>query len=358
MSKYKKLSFIWLLSILAVVFFHAVIYFTYMQKVFPKSPYTIGDLARMSYSADLVDLRENRIDLNKKHIEEKDYLNEKIDFLTIGDSFSNGAAGGKNPFYQDYLSTIYNINVLNISNLDSNYTFIETINSLIDNGWIEKIKPKIIIIETVGRKFYDHYARNQNWEIKLDDNFEEKLYNQKWRDNIEIPSFINTANYKVLFYGFLYNFKINAKDSVYKFELTKDLFSVKNKNSLLIYEEDIKNLKYFTDSNIEKINQNFNHLSNKLKNIGIELLLMPAVDKYDLYYPFIKNNYFNENHLFKYLRNVNKNYYLIDTKKILEEELLKNEVDIFYVDDTHWSYKASEAIANNLKKEIDDVIYK
>lgn len=103
---------------------------------------------------------------------------------------------------------------------------------------------------------------------------------------------------------------------------------------------------------------NFNHLSDKLKNINIELFLMPAVDKYDLYYPFIKNNYFNENDLFKYLRNVNKNYYLIDTKKILEEELLKNEVDIFYADDTHWSYKASEAIANNLKKEIDDVIYK
>ena len=55
--------------------------------------------------------------------------------------------------------------------MDSNYTFIETINSLIDNGWIEKIKPKIIIIEPVGRKFYDHYARNQNWEIKLDDNY-------------------------------------------------------------------------------------------------------------------------------------------------------------------------------------------
>mgnify|MGYP000467482794 CR=1 FL=1 len=47
------------------------------------------------------------------------------------------------------------------------------------------------------------------------------------------------------------------------------------------------------------------------------------------------------------LRNVNKNYYLIDTKKILEEELLKNEVDIFYADDTHWSYKASNILINN-----------
>ena len=356
--KNKKFVYITLLIIILFVSFHYIVWNIFTYKILNPKPYTIGDLSRISYQLDSIHNRIDEVDLSKTHITYKDFDNKKIDIITIGDSFSNGAAGGKNPFYQDYLSTIYNINVLNISNLDSNYTFIETINSLIDNGWIEKIKPKIIIIETVGRKFYDHYARNQNWEIKLDDNFEEKLYNQKWRDNIEIPSFINTANYKVLFYSLLYNFKINAKDSVYKFELTKDLFSVKNKNSLLIYEEDIKNLKYFTDSNIEQINQNFNHLSDKLKNIGIELFLMPAVDKYDLYYPFIKNNYFNENNLFKYLRNVNKNYYLIDTKKILEEELLKNEVDIFYADDTHWSYKASEAIANNLKKEIDDVIYK
>ena len=34
----------------------------------------------MSYAADLIDLRENKVDLNKKHVEEKDYLNEKLIF--------------------------------------------------------------------------------------------------------------------------------------------------------------------------------------------------------------------------------------------------------------------------------------
>jgi len=265
----KKFVYITLLIIILFVSFHYIVWNIFTYKILNPKPYTIGDLSRISYQLDSIHNRIDEVDLSKTHITYKDFDNKKIDIITIGDSFSNGAAGGKNPFYQDYLSTIYNINVLNISNLDSNYTFIETINSLIDNGWIEKIKPKIIIIETVGRKFYDHYARNQNWEIKLDDNFEEKLYNQKWRDNIEIPSFINTANYKVLFYSLLYNFKINAKDSVYKFELTKDLFSVKNKNSLLIYEEDIKNLKYFTDSNIEQINQSG----------GIGIILYP--DQFD-----------------------------------------------------------------------------
>src|SRR5574344_748746 len=206
----KKFVYITLIIIILFLSFHYFILNLFTYKILDPKPFTIVDLSRISYQLNSIHNRIDEVNLTKTHITYKDFnYNNKIDIITIGDSFSNGAAGGKNPYYQDYLSTIYNINVLNISNLDSNYTFIETINSLIDNGWIENIKPKIIIIETVGRKFYDHYARNQNWEIKLDDNFEEKLYNQKWRDNIEIPSFINTANYKVLFYSLLYKFKIN-----------------------------------------------------------------------------------------------------------------------------------------------------
>ncbi|MGJ0360110.1 hypothetical protein [Aliarcobacter cryaerophilus] len=354
----KKFVYITLLIIILFLSFHYIVWNIFTYKILDPKPYTIGDLSRISYQLNSIHNRIDEVDLPKTHITYKDFNNNKIDIITIGDSFSNGASGGKNPYYQDYISTMYNVNVMNINTLDSKYTFIETINALIDNGWLQKIHPKIIIIETVGRKFYEHYSRNQDWDIKLINNFEEKLYNQKWRDNIEIPSIINTANYKVLFYSLLYNFKINAKDSVYKLELKKDLFSVKNKNSLLIYEEDLKNLKYFNDTNIDKINQNFNLLSDKLKQIGIELFVMPAVDKYDLYYPFIKDNFFHENNLFEYLRRVNKKYYLIDTKKILQEELLKNEIDIYYADDTHWSYKASKIISNSLKKEIENVISK
>lgn len=353
----KKFTYITLLVMILFLSFHYLVWNIFTYKILDPKPYTIGDLARISYQLDSIHNRIDKADLSKTHITYKD-LNNKIDVITIGDSFSNGAAGGKNSYYQDYISNTYNLNVMNISNLDAKYSFIETINALINNGWIQKINPKIIIIETVGRKFYEHYARDQDLEIKLGNNFEEKLYNQKWRDDIPIPSIINTANYKVLLYSLLYKFKINAKDSVYKFDLTKDLFSVKNKNSLLIYEEDIKNLEYFTDSNIDKINNNFNYLDNRLKNIGIKLFVMPAVDKYDLYYPLIKDNYFNENKLFEYLRSVDKNYYLIDTKEILQEALLKNEIDIFYADDTHWSYKASEIIANSLKEEIRNVFHK
>ena len=42
-----------------------------------------------------------------------------------------------------------------------------------------------------------------------------------------------------------------------------------------------------------------------------------------------------------------KDYIFINSKKILSEYLEKDEKDIFYVDDTHWSYKASNILINN-----------
>lgn len=39
--------------------------------------------------------------------------------------------------------------------------------------------------------------------------------------------------------------------------------------------------------------------------------------------------------------------YLLDTKAILEKEVDRVVKDVFYSDDTRWSYKASEAITKS-----------
>ena len=91
MNKFKKLSFFWIVSIILVCSFHAVIYFMYVHKVFPESPMTIGDLGRMSYATDLLDLRENKIDLKKLHLESNEYKDDnEIEMITIGDTFTKG----------------------------------------------------------------------------------------------------------------------------------------------------------------------------------------------------------------------------------------------------------------------------
>lgn len=76
---------------------------------------------------------------------------------------------------------------------------------------------------------------------------------------------------------------------------------------------------------------------------------MPAVDKYNLYSKFIINNPYQNSVFFEKLRVLDKKYILIDTKAILLKELKKGTKDLYYPDDTHWSFKAPEIIFRKFK---------
>ena len=71
---------------------------------------------------------------------------------------------------------------------------------------------------------------------------------------------------------------------------------------------------------------------------------MPSVDKYNLYSKYIRNNNYPKSTFFERLRPLKKDYKFIDTKIILENMLENNITDVYYSDDSHWSYKASKEI--------------
>ena len=121
---------------------------------------------------------------------------------------------------------------------------------------------------------------------------------------------------------------------------------------LLAYGEDLTAADNLTNNEMQKLNENFNILAEKLNKLNIQLIFMPVVDKYDLYSDFIVDNPYPQNQFFDLLRPMKKNYSFIDTKAILQQLLKNNVQDVFHPDDTHWSYKASEAITQ------DEVFYK
>ncbi|MCT7510752.1 hypothetical protein [Aliarcobacter cryaerophilus] len=364
MSKFKKITFLWILSISVFLIFNFLIFFNYTSKVYPDTAdTTIGDLARMSYSVDIIQERENITDLEKLHLYQNQYNYENIDMVTIGDSFSNGGAGGKNRYYQDYISTIYNKKVLNL-NIQNYKNYLEIIAFFANSGYLEKIGAKYVLIESVQREALVRFARNDlNLAIKTDKNLETIFRNSMETYNIEKlhnlkPSIINNLNLNAFIYNIKYYIKGYGKlnSSVYIEKLNKDLFTSKSSSKLAFYHEDIKKLSLETKENIELLNHNFNNLADILESKGIKLIFMPAVDKYNLYRPYIISNNYSESIFFEYLSTLDKKYIFINTKEILSKNLENSEKDIFYADDTHWSYKASiniiesEAFNNIFKK--------
>ena len=349
MSKFKKITFLWILSISVFLIFNFLIFFNYTSKVYPDTAdTTIGDLARMSYSVDIIQERENITDLEKLHLYQNQYNYENIDMVTIGDSFSNGGAGGKNRYYQDYISTIYNKKVLNL-NIQNYKNYLEIIAFFANSGYLEKIGAKYVLIESVQREALVRFARNDlNLAIKTDKNLENIFRNSMETYNIEKlhnlkPSIINNLNLNAFIYNIKYYIKGYGKlnSSVYIEKLNKDLFTSKSSSKLAFYHEDIKKLSLETKENIELLNHNFNNLADILESKGIKLIFMPAVDKYNLYRPYIISNNYSESIFFEYLSTLDKKYIFINTKEILSKNLENSEKDIFYADDTHWSYKAS-----------------
>ena len=149
MIKSKKFVLGILLILIIFISFHLIVW-QFTKKVYPKG-YVVGDLARMSYKFDLITKRKNINTLEKRHIHFNNYNGEKVDVITIGDSFSNGAGGGKNRYYQDYMVSKYNMNVLNIPDLSNTGNYVDSLILLLNSGFFDISKPKYIILECVQR---------------------------------------------------------------------------------------------------------------------------------------------------------------------------------------------------------------
>ncbi|MFZ2969236.1 MAG: hypothetical protein WA080_09320 [Sulfuricurvum sp.] len=340
------------------VIYHALVWSCMTSKFFDASPYYIGDLGRMSYQVDLLFPRIEEHTLPKKHWEAIPHQSDPIDVITIGDSFSNGMGLGKNPYYQDYLATRWNVNVLNIQNLDDSFSYIDTIYYLKNHGWLSNHHPKAILIESVEREVLHHIPSKQPVMTLTKKALDNRLVTKNFTTTFPTVTMVNTANYKAPYYTIGYHFSDHAQKEVYKLELNQNFFTSKDRNHLLVYHDDLEYSDQFTVAAVHNLNTQLNTLADILQKEGIKLIFMPCVDKYDLYYNHVKNKQkYPQNRFFSLLRQEPKRYLFVDTKALLTP-LLKNRVqDLYYADDTHWSYKASQVISNSspftFLKEID-----
>ncbi len=344
--KEKKYSYIFTLLIVLFIGFHFVTWNFVTKELFTnKDNMDVGDLGRMSYLTKSLTLRRNEQNLPLKHVQYND--NVEIDVITIGDSFSNGGSAGSNKYYQDYIATIQNLEVMNIKARMGG--FIETVLILDSNGILDELNPKIIILQTVERSAISRFSEMIDWDIGSK-NYSISMLDEKYVQSKPKPSFINNLNYNALLYSLLYKYDDNAIFSkVYMSNLTRDLFSCDDKSTLLFYFEDLKNIPQSNNKSIALLNSNLNRLQKILNGKNIKLYFMPSVDKYNLYSKYIKNNKYNKSTFFEMLRPLKKEYSFIDTKMILEEMLDNDISDVYYSDDTHWSYKASKEIFTKVK---------
>ena len=356
MNPYKRYSLLLLLVLLLFLGFHGLTWKLVTEDILTNNNYDGGDQVRLGYVPESRLPRRISFDLPRRHTSFKEYRGEPVDVVTIGDSFSNVCGMGRNYYYQDYLATLSGVSVLNIGifKVDPKDTFVlnpfETLVILTNAGLLEKIRPRYVILESAVRYSIARIADFTDLGSTADpalvaDPGHYVTYNGRVPD----MSFINDGNMKYYWYRFRYRFTDHPSGWITVKELSRPLFSVRNERHLLFFTDDADSIARVTPDAVRRLNANLNEMARRLRRLGIELCFMPAVDKYDLYSRFIVANNLPENRFFDELRPLAKEYRFIDTKGILLPALERGERDIFYPDDSHWSWKASQLIFENVR---------
>ncbi|MEN2401418.1 hypothetical protein GKZ90_0016630 [Flavobacterium sp. MC2016-06] len=278
--------------------------------------------------------------------------NKKAKILTIGDSFSEQGNFG----YKNYLAENYE--VLHVDRFISENQ-IETLYGLLNGDFFEKNNVEYVLLENVERNFvYNVQDINISKKIMISqlDNLINDHKRLPIKENQKDKFFSSkTINFPLSMFRYYYENNYLSNEIVYNVTLkTNKLFS-NNSNKLLFFHEDLECLKFNNDFiAVQKLNDVLNDLSNKLKHKKMKLIVLPAPDKYDLYYDYIADKkHFSEPLFFKYLAPLKKDYIYIDSKKNLSAQL-KNKRDVYFFDDTHWSPVASKIISEEIKKVITD----
>lgn len=353
---HKKLALLLLGAITVFALFNLVVWKLGTELLLTKK-YDGGDLARGSYIVASKYFRKNRIELPRKHflVDFTDRRRIRADVLTIGDSFSMGLGEGKNHFYQDYIASVYNAAVGNVYPYpfpDAVMVFSPLKNLILfyNSGLLDEIGPKYVLLQSVERYCVKRFSRPYDFGLTAD---REKIVNyyrgrEYTFDNVPHVSFINTGNVKFLYYNMLYSFSDRANKNIIYRKLTRPVFS-RNGDHILFLNEDLEGCNLATDESMRLLNDNLNEMARLLEKKNIKLLFMPIVDKYDLYADYIADNPYPRSTFFEKLRQLPRRYRLIDTKQLLKEEVDKGVQDVFYPDESHWSWKAPEKIFSSLE---------
>ena len=326
--------------IIKTLFYLIPFYCAYGVYEISRTSYFSGDIGRMAM-----------IQFGKEYVQymEKNYMTDYLvidtvvasygklqvanasKICTIGDSFSGQGIFG----YQNYLAHLLGNKLQNIGNF-------KTAVALLNSEIIDSSNCQLVILESVDRAVL-YRLKDINFEIlyKLPEiNKNDKKNANKNSELYKLFSFIRL--------------KINYKNPVYKQNLKQEYFTHNVFSKTLFYYKDDMNFLETSKTEIEKAKENLILLNKKFSEKGIKLIFLIAADKYDVYRPFMTDASLPVDTTTDGLSGIS-GVHVIDTKPLLQEMVQNGEKDVYMVNDTHWSYKASKAVALKLAHAIDSL---
>ena len=263
--------------------------------------------------------------------------NIHVNVLTVGDSFSQQGSAG----YQNYMPG-EGISVANCRR--SLYESpIQYACNILDWGVVDSTNIDVLVVEVVERDLainIGNFGENKI-EVPEPDSTSDKVVG-----SANVWSLLRARDFVLYRYA--------GRSPVYTFDLKRDFFSSREPNKLYVYDRDVINGLTIDEALRPKVKEVFDLLTRKAHDRGIKLMLMMPVDKYDLYQDYITDNPYPPKRVNEDVREIFGDIPEVMLCKYCLQPLLdKGEKDVFLFDNTHWSYKGSEAVGKELCRRVN-----
>lgn len=247
--------------------------------------------------------------------------------ITLGDSFSQCGVYG----YQYYLSFLCGTPVANFKRANSDMAPQAFIN-LLNSG---KLKTgQTVIIETVDRNTPLHFKSLDFFKLYADEELENSSRSSSTKS--PLPRFLSWIRYKLS----------PGRNPVKCFQLTREVFTPpasRFASTLYVYEDDL--FKVEREDTLG-INAKVQRLTEMADSSGIRLFFLVAADKYDCYYPWVKNPKIVP----QYCGILPRDNVLL-TLDALQNTAKLGVKDIYKISDSHWSSLGADIVAETLYRQ-------
>lgn len=259
-----------------------------------------------------------------------------VDVLTVGDSFSQQGNGG----YQNYMCA----KGLTVINYQRTGDPVQTGYNLLDA--LDSTHVKAMVIETVERELVNRatsFNASAVWVPKVTYNADK----EKTTTTKEDPrSPLTRARDFILL-------QLHYKTPVYRCRLSQPCFTCDEPETLYFYYEDLTTPAHINETQGKAASAMFDALCRRADEKGIDLVFMVAVDKYDLYQDYIVDNPYGPKTVNEDLtRFVDDTTVLLVSKHYLLPAVQQGEPDIFMYHGTHWSYKGSAILGDEIHRRL------
>lgn len=268
--------------------------------------------------------------------------------LVVGDSFSHGGGVGKPGDYVNYLAHESGRRVVVFTPDDPTLgSPMQLAYDLLNLGVIDSTNCPNLVVQEVERYLVDRHCKLDTTHTSIPRPLaDQQDQTSISRDKQEYSPLLRVKDY--VFYHFL------GANPIYTARLSRPLFGGKEPDKLYFYNDDVKMGFNITPRQRELVVSCFKKVIDLAHKRGVNLTILIAADKYDMYQDFITDNDFPVKTLNEDIAqwmNDDRDC-LLFSKDVLHPLLEQGVKDVYLYNDTHWSPASSRLIAVAIIKRL------